>query len=128
MSAPAHIPVMLQEVLQALAPKDGGIYLDGTFGAGGYAQEILDSADCRLIALDRDPDAVAAGSALVARYGARLALSQGRFSDMERAAAAAGAQQVDGVALDRMGPSAPLIFHPTDSAHPAHTRSHHARS
>ena len=95
-----HIPVMIDQVLEALAPTDGGIYLDGTFGAGGYAEAILNAADCRLIAIDRDPDAVAAGATMVTRHGGRLTLVQGRFSEMEQLAAAAGAPQVQGVTLD----------------------------
>jgi 16S rRNA (cytosine1402-N4)-methyltransferase len=91
---------MVAEVLDALAPVDGGIYVDGTFGAGGYAQAILDAAECRLIAIDRDPDAVAAGASLAARQGERLTLVQGRFSEMEQLAIAAGAPQVQGVTLD----------------------------
>jgi len=100
MTGTAHIPVMIAEVLDALAPTAGGTYLDGTFGAGGYAQAILDAADCRLIAIDRDPDAVAAGAPIVARYGGRLTLLQGRFSEMEQLALEAGASQVQGVTLD----------------------------
>jgi 16S rRNA (cytosine1402-N4)-methyltransferase len=100
MNPTPHIPVMLAEVLDALALTAGGTYLDGTFGAGGYAQAILDAADCRLIAIDRDPDAVAAGAAAMTRYGDRLTLVQGRFSEMEKMANAAGASQVQGVALD----------------------------
>ncbi|MBT4490339.1 MAG: 16S rRNA (cytosine(1402)-N(4))-methyltransferase, partial [Rhodospirillaceae bacterium] len=73
---PPHIPVMAGQVIDALAPRDGGVYVDGTFGAGGYARAILDAADCRLIAFDRDPDAVAAGAAVVADYGPRLTLIQ----------------------------------------------------
>ncbi len=52
-----HIPVMLSEVLGALDPKDGEIVVDGTFGAGGYSEAILDHADCKIIAIDRDPEA-----------------------------------------------------------------------
>ena len=100
MTAARHIPVMMTEVLDALAPSDGGVYLDGTFGAGGYAQAILDAANCHLIAIDRDPDAVASGAAVKARYGDRLTLVQGRFSEMEQLAGAAGARQVRGVTLD----------------------------
>ncbi|MBT7758070.1 MAG: 16S rRNA (cytosine(1402)-N(4))-methyltransferase RsmH, partial [Rhodospirillaceae bacterium] len=97
---PPHIPVMAGQVIDALAPRDGGVYVDGTFGAGGYARAILDAADCRLIAFDRDPDAVAAGAAVVADYGPRLTLIQGRFSQMVELAADAGADQVQGVTLD----------------------------
>ncbi len=52
-----HIPVMLSEVLDALQPKDGDVVVDGTFGAGGYTQAILDAADCKVIAIDRDAEA-----------------------------------------------------------------------
>ena len=95
-----HIPAMLNEVLAGLALRDGGIYVDGTFGAGGYSGAILDAADCRLIAIDRDPDAVAAGASAVAKYDGRLTLVQGRFSEMQQLAAEAGAPQVQGVTLD----------------------------
>lgn len=53
-SEQSHIPVMLDEVLAALAPADGEVYVDGTFGAGGYTRALLDAADCRVIAIDRD--------------------------------------------------------------------------
>lgn len=95
-----HVPVLLAEVLAGLAVQDGGVYLDGTFGAGGYSRAILDTADCRLIAIDRDPDAVAAGAAAVAQYDGRLTLVQGRFSEMGQLAANAGAAQLQGVTLD----------------------------
>ncbi len=95
-----HVPVMAAQVVDALAPLDGGNYVDGTFGAGGYAQAILDAADCRLIAFDRDPDAIAEGAKVVARYPDRLTLIQGRFSQMAELAAEVGAARVQGVALD----------------------------
>ena len=58
---PPHVPVMLPEVLSALAPRDGGVYVDGTFGAGGYTRAILAAADSRVIAIDRDPSAIRDG-------------------------------------------------------------------
>jgi len=95
-----HIPVLLNEVVEALQPADGERYLDGTFGSGGYSRALLDKAQCQVIALDRDPDAVAAGRALAARYAARLVLIQGRFGDMVELLEAEGVREVDGVALD----------------------------
>ena len=74
-----HVPVLMNEVVDALQPRDGGRYVDGTFGGGGYASAILDRAKCEVIAIDRDPDAIAAGKALAARYAPRLRLIEGRF-------------------------------------------------
>lgn len=93
-----HVPVLLAEVLAALSPKAGEIYLDGTFGAGGYTRGILEAADCRVIALDRDPTAISAGQAMVAEFGDRLALVQTEFAQMEEAAAPFG--RLDGIVLD----------------------------
>ena len=95
-----HIPVMAQEVVDALQPRAGGRYLDGTFGAGGYTTAMLDRADCQVIAIDRDPDAIAAGQALAERYAPRLRLIEGRFGDMAELLQAEGVDEVDGVALD----------------------------
>ena len=99
-TAPDHIPVLLSEVLAALNPREGGVYVDGTFGAGGYTAALLDRADCRVIAIDRDPDAIAAGRALAERYAPRLHLIEGRFGDMAELLSAEGVEDVDGVALD----------------------------
>ncbi|HEY0105827.1 MAG TPA: 16S rRNA (cytosine(1402)-N(4))-methyltransferase RsmH [Rhizomicrobium sp.] len=93
----SHLPVMLAEVLRMLAPKDGEHYVDGTFGGGGYARAILEAADCRVLGIDRDPDAIARGQDLVARFAGRLTLVQGEFSQMQ--AYLAGAR-TDGVVLD----------------------------
>jgi 16S rRNA (cytosine1402-N4)-methyltransferase len=95
-----HVPVLLNEVLDALQPRDGGRYVDGTFGAGGYTAAMLDRADCRVIAIDRDPDAIGAGRVLAARYAPRLRLIEGRFGDMVELLSAEGVDDVDGVALD----------------------------
>ncbi|WP_296987382.1 16S rRNA (cytosine(1402)-N(4))-methyltransferase RsmH [Thalassospira sp. UBA1131] len=95
-----HKPVLLREVLEALAPRDGEIMVDGTFGAGGYSRAILDSADCELYGIDRDPTAVATGKKLEAEYDGRFHMVEGCFGDMAKLLPAAGAPQVDGIVLD----------------------------
>ena len=94
-----HIPVMLPEVLGALQPADGEIYIDGTYGGGGYARAILAAADCRLIGIDRDETAVAR-----ARHEAdanpNLMPIAGRFGELDALARELGAEGVDGVVLD----------------------------
>src|SRR5690606_23584455 len=77
-----HIPVLGREVLTALAPRDGGIYVDATFGAGGYSRAILAAADTRVIGIDRDRSAIAEGFALVDSSGGRLMLVEDRFSNL----------------------------------------------
>ncbi|HUN39113.1 MAG TPA: 16S rRNA (cytosine(1402)-N(4))-methyltransferase RsmH [Acetobacteraceae bacterium] len=95
-----HVPVLLREMLGQLAPRDGGIYLDATFGGGGYAEAILRSAACTLWAIDRDPDAIARGASLAARFPGRLHLIEGRFGDMLSLLPAAGVDRLDGIVLD----------------------------
>jgi 16S rRNA (cytosine1402-N4)-methyltransferase len=96
-----HLPVMLHEVVATLAPRDDATYLDCTFGGGGYARAILDAAPrCTLFAMDRDPDAIARGAGLVARYAPRLQLIEGRFGDMLEHLAACGVTALDGVVMD----------------------------
>lgn len=95
-----HIPVMLGEVLRALNPGDDGIYVDGTFGAGGYTRAILEAAKCRVVAIDRDPSAIAAGQALVNQFAGRLSLLEGRFGAMGEHLAQLGLSKVQGVVLD----------------------------
>lgn len=90
-----HIPVLLDEVLAALAPGPGSVIVDGTFGAGGYTKALLDRG-ASVVAIDRDPDAIAAGRALEGASGGRLRLVHGAFSRLD---AHAGAP-VDGVVLD----------------------------
>ena len=92
-----HVPVLLDEVLEALAPRDGAIYVDATFGAGGYSRAILDAADCAVWGLDRDPEAIAEGRPLAESYGGRLILVEGRFGEMDDLVTA---RPIDGVALD----------------------------
>ncbi|WP_245422203.1 16S rRNA (cytosine(1402)-N(4))-methyltransferase RsmH [Alsobacter soli] len=96
-----HVPVLAREVLDTLSPRPGGLYLDGTFGAGGYTRAILEShPDLRVLALDRDPEAIAAGQALVEAMQGRLVLAQARFGDLEGVAQAHGFVPLDGLVLD----------------------------
>jgi len=94
-----HVPVMLREVMAQLDPQPGGIYLDGTFGGGGYAAAIL-ATGCTLFAIDRDPDAILRGAALAARYPGHLHLIHGGFGEMLALLAARGVTRLDGVVLD----------------------------
>ena len=96
----SHIPVMLGEVLAALAPRAGETYLDGTFGGGGYASAILQAAPCTLWAIDRDPEAIARGAAIAAAYPGRLHLIHGGFGDMLTLLHEAGVSALDGIVLD----------------------------
>ena len=96
----SHIPVMLSEVLEAIAPRDGAHYIDGTFGGGGYARAILEAAKCRVFGIDRDPDAIARGRKIAREFGGRLTLVQGRFSEMDKLFAQTGETKSDGVVLD----------------------------
>ena len=95
-----HVPVMLDDVLEVLQPKDGGLYVDGTFGAGGYTSAILGSADCAVLAIDRDPGAILRGRELQSKFAGRLTLIEGCFGDMARLVRELGHQAVDGVVLD----------------------------
>jgi 16S rRNA (cytosine1402-N4)-methyltransferase len=100
LSATRHIPVLGAEAVDMLSPRDGGIYVDATFGAGGYSQAILDAADTRVIGIDRDRTAIAAGFDLVDRSNGRLTLVEDRFSNLAEVCAAQGITAVDGVVMD----------------------------
>jgi 16S rRNA (cytosine1402-N4)-methyltransferase len=95
-TAARHVPVMLQEVLACLSPKDGETYVDGTFGAGGYTRAILDAAKCTVHAIDRDPSAAKNARDLAQEYPGKLFAIEGRFGDMR----ALIPEQVDGIVLD----------------------------
>jgi 16S rRNA (cytosine1402-N4)-methyltransferase len=99
-SATRHIPVLGAEAVGMLSPRNGGIYVDATFGAGGYSRAILDAADTRVIGIDRDRTAIAAGFDLVDRSNGRLTLVEDRFSNLAEVCAAQGASRVDGVVMD----------------------------
>lgn len=96
-----HIPVLVKEVIAALAPQAGDVMIDATFGAGGYTRQLLD-AGATVHAFDRDPDAIAAGSAWSETQESppRLVLHARRFSEMAQAMNDAGVARIDGIAMD----------------------------
>ena len=93
-TAAPHIPVLLDEVIEALAPVPGEVIVDGTFGAGGYTRAILGTG-ASVVAIDRDPDAIAAGRALEAEHEGRLRLVHAPFSVLDE-----HVEQADGIVLD----------------------------
>jgi len=94
-----HIPVLARQVFGQLDPH-AGIYIDGTFGAGGHTRAILEVAGTHVIGIDRDRDAIAGGFALVEASGGRLTLVEDRFSNLDHVAQSLGHQAVDGILLD----------------------------
>ena len=97
---PRHIPVLCREVIGWLEPRDNAIYVDATFGAGGYSRAILDAANTQVIGIDRDRTAISGGFDLVDRSNGRLTLVEDRFSNLADICAARGAPAVDGVVMD----------------------------
>ena len=99
MTESAHVPVLAQEAVAALAIQPGGVYVDATFGRGGHSRLILDrlGSDGRLIALDRDPDAIRAGEAMA---DARLTLVRRAFSKLGAVLDELGIARVNGILLD----------------------------
>ncbi|AQS84073.1 MAG: 16S rRNA (cytosine(1402)-N(4))-methyltransferase RsmH [Gluconobacter oxydans] len=103
---PGHVPVMRTEVVEILAPREGEVYVDGTFGGGGYTNAVLSAANCVVWGIDRDPDAITRGEALARVWGEnpdgapRLRMLHGGFGTMQDMLRAAGADHVDGVMLD----------------------------
>lgn len=95
-----HIPVLGREAVAALNPHAGGVYVDATFGAGGYSRMILETPGTRVIGIDRDRTAVAGGFDLVERSDGRLTLVEDRFSHLADVCAAQGDALVDGVVMD----------------------------
>jgi 16S rRNA (cytosine1402-N4)-methyltransferase len=95
-----HIPVLGREAVEMLGPRDGGIYVDATFGAGGYSRTILGTPGTRVIGIDRDRSAITGGFDLVDRSDGRLTLVEDRFSNLAAVCAAQGAEEVDGIVMD----------------------------
>jgi 16S rRNA (cytosine1402-N4)-methyltransferase len=103
----AHVTVLLEEAVEALAIKADGVYMDATFGRGGHSRRILAELNekGRLIAVDRDPDAITAGRAI---NDSRFRLVHRAFGEIAEAAREAGAEDVDGILFD-IGVSSPQI-------------------
>src|SRR5712671_5470540 len=99
-SAVRHIPVLGRQAVEMLTPRDGGTYVDATFGAGGYSRTILDTAGTRIIGIDRDRSAITGGFDLVERANGRLTLVEDRFSHLAEVCAARDIDAVDGVVMD----------------------------
>jgi 16S rRNA (cytosine1402-N4)-methyltransferase len=97
---PRHIPVLGRQAVEMLSPRDGGVYVDATFGAGGYSRAILLTPGTRVIGIDRDRTAIAGGFDLVDRSGGRLILVEDRFSNLVEICATQGIPAVDGVVMD----------------------------
>ncbi|MBU1155409.1 MAG: 16S rRNA (cytosine(1402)-N(4))-methyltransferase RsmH, partial [Proteobacteria bacterium] len=97
-----HRPVMLAEVVEVLAPRPGGLYVDGTLGAGGHAASVLTASEPggRLLGLDRDPRALELAGRRLIKFSGRIKLVQATFDNMERELKALGAGLADGVLLD----------------------------
>jgi len=95
-----HVPVLGREAVNLLAPRAGGIYVDATFGAGGYTRLLLETAEVSVIGIDRDRTAIAGGFDLVEQAAGRLTLVEDRFSHLGEVCAAQGLAGVDGVVMD----------------------------
>jgi 16S rRNA (cytosine1402-N4)-methyltransferase len=95
-----HIPVMLEEVLRTLQPKDGGIYVDGTFGAGGYTRAILEAANCTVYAIDRDPEAYARAISMAKDFPGCLIPLHGCFGSIAELLQTQNITELDGIVLD----------------------------
>lgn len=106
-----HKPVMLSEMLEWLEPKDNGIYVDGTFGAGGYSRAILSAADCHVYAIDRDPSTKQFAETLEREFPGRFVWLLGNFADMCSLVSMHGVSAVDGIVLD-LGVSSMQIDQP----------------
>ncbi len=97
-----HRPVMANEVLAALSPRPGGVYLDLTLGLGGHARRILEASapTGRLLGIDRDARALSLAQEALSEFGARATLTHARFSELERVLVQAGVEAVDGMLAD----------------------------
>ena len=112
MTTDTHIPVLRTEMLHFLAPQPEGIYVDATFGGGGYTTAILETANCRVIALDRDIEAKARALSFKERWQSRFDFVQGPFSELTELLASVEISKIDGIVFD-LGVSSFQIDQPT---------------
>ena len=96
----AHIPVLVDAVLATLVPCDDAVYVDATFGSGGYSMALLGATRCRVFGIDRDPDAVRRGRKLAEHLGGRLTIIEGRFGEMVRLLAPVTVERIAGITFD----------------------------
>jgi len=95
-----HQPVMLAEVLSSLSPKENGVYVDCTLGAGGYTRSILNSANCKVYGIDRDESVREYADRLIKEFGDRFTFLLGRFSEIEALLREKEVEKVDGIVMD----------------------------
>ena len=103
-----HVPVMGKAVARGLALSAGRRYLDCTYGLGGYTRQWLSACDCQVIAIDRDPRAIAAARLDAEHFAGRLTVLEGCFGDMAALLADIGVDSLDGIAMD-LGVSSPQL-------------------
>lgn len=108
MSAFEHTSVMLAEVAATIAPARGDVIVDCTLGGGGHARALLEAADCAVIGIDRDPEAIASASAALAPFGARLRTVRAKFSELDAVLTELGVAAVNGIVAD-LGVSSPQL-------------------
>ena len=100
MTLGVHHPVLLNAVVAAINPRANSIYVDGTFGGGGYSKAFLQAANCRVMGIDRDPLACEQGTKISQNFQGRLKVIQGKFASMERLLGEQNIYTVDGITLD----------------------------
>ncbi len=107
-----HVPVLLSETLAHLHPRAKTVYVDATFGRGGVAEALLQAADCRVVAIDCDPDAIPAATALTERYSGRFRFVHGRFGQLAAVLAQVDLDAIDGGVVFDLGVSSPQLDDP----------------
>ena len=112
MANSVHKSVLAAETVDALSPRDGGLYVDATFGAGGISRALLESSDCSVLAIDRDPEAIERSAPMRRDFAGRFEILEGRFGSMDvllkPALERKGRRDVDGVTFD-LGVSSPQL-------------------